>query len=40
MRIKTGSLVREEGQKEISLQMSDLMERVRNLLRAIDGLWK
>jgi hypothetical protein len=33
----------EDGQKEAKEKeevMDDLMERIRNLLRAIDGLWK
>lgn len=39
MRIKARSLVHEGNEEEVSLPMSDLMARVRNLLRAIEGLW-
>lgn len=39
MRIKARSLVREERKEEIPLSMNELMERVRNLLRAIEGFW-
>jgi hypothetical protein len=39
MRIKARSMVHEERETEVSLPMSDLMARVRNLLRAIEGLW-
>ena len=39
MRIKARRLVLEEEQEKVSLPMSEIMERVRNLLRAIEGIW-
>lgn len=39
MRIKARRLVHEGKDEEVSLPMSEIMERVRNLLRAIEGLW-